>query len=159
MIATVWAGIGLILIASEFFLPEMVMVFFGAGALFNALLVTISPRLSASIPLQIVTWLAASALALAGLRRRFAPMFRGSEPQVDEAEHIGRNAVVLEEISGEQGGRVTYAGTSWRALSFDETIPAGVPVTIIRKEGLTLFVTAEPLETAAQSDSGGNEWT
>lgn len=145
MIATLWAVAGLLLVAAEFAVPGLVIIFFGLGALLNAVAVAVVPPLAARIPLQFLTWLGASTFAFVALRRRFARVFKGEAPQTDDQDDVGRSAQVLEAVGPERPGRVSYAGSSWRALSFSETIEPGVTVTVLKKEGLTLYVTSDPI--------------
>ncbi len=78
MASLVWAILGLVLIGSEFIVPEFVIFFFGLGALAMSLLTALLPGLGLQIPLQIVLWLAMSGVSLFALRRTFSRVFKGS---------------------------------------------------------------------------------
>ncbi|MFW5694444.1 MAG: NfeD family protein [Alkalispirochaeta sp.] len=147
MSAGLWAVIGLVLILSEFAVPQFVVFFFGLGALLNALLVGLIPGLQPRIPLQILLWAGTSGLSLALLRRYAARWFRGDDlkPGVDGEDAAGRTAVVTDAISPDQPGRIRFRGTTWQAKSFDETIAEGTTVTILHKESLAYIVTAGDL--------------
>ena len=152
VISAIWAIIGLLLVLSEFAVPQFVVFFFGLGAILNAFLVLIVPGLASRIPLQILVWAFTSGVSLAFLRRYAARWFRGDEIREMEDRDAGRTASVLEEIRPDKPGRVTYHGTSWRAISYDETIGVGETVTILKKENLSLIVTAGDLLGESESD-------
>lgn len=147
MSAGLWAVIGLLLILSEFAVPQFVVFFFGLGALLNALLVVLIPGLEPRIPLQIVLWALTSGVSLAFLRRYAARWFRGDDikPGTEGVDAAGETAVVTEEISPDHPGRIRFRGTTWQAKTFDETIAEGKTVTILQKESLAYIVTAGDL--------------
>jgi membrane protein implicated in regulation of membrane protease activity len=142
-----WAVVGLLLILSEFVVPQFVVFFFGLGALLNALLVALIPGLETRIPLQIALWALTSGVSLAFLRRYAARWFRGEDRQPGAAgeDAAGKTGVVTERISPDHPGRIRFRGTTWQAKSFDETIAEGTTVTILQKESLAYIVTAGDL--------------
>lgn len=131
-------------------MPELVVIFFGLGALLNAFLLALIPGLRGNIPLQIVLWGATSGTALALLRRYAARWFRGEGPDT-QPTGAGETAQVVEAITPEKPGRIRYRGTTWQATAVRETIPAGRIVTILEKENLTYLVTGENLLDNNQS--------
>ncbi len=139
--------IGLVLILSEFAVPQFVVFFFGLGALLNALLVALVPGLQPRIPLQILLWAVTSGVSLAFLRRYAARWFRGDDlkPGTEGDNATGETAVVTERIAPTQPGRIRFRGTTWEAKSFDETIAEGTTVTILQQESLAYIVTAGDL--------------
>lgn len=150
MEVAVWAVLGGALLLAEFAMPELVVVFFGLGALVNAFLIALIPALRGNIPLQITLWAATSGIALAFLRRYAARWFRGDGPEIRPAG-VGETAYVVEAISPEHPGRIRYRGTTWQARSVQETIPAGSTVTLLEKQNLTYLVTRENLLDSDQS--------
>lgn len=154
--ASFWAVLGLLLVLSEFVVPQFVVFFFGLGALLTALLSLIVPGLAGRLPLQILLWAAASGVSLGLLRRYGAPWFRGEtrRPGGDATDGAGTTAEVIEAIAPDAPGRIRFRGTTWRARAFDETIPVGATVTILQKESLTYIVTAGDLlgETPTRPD-------
>lgn len=141
MLTTIWAVLGLLLILSEFIVPQFVIFFFGAGALVNALLVTVLPFLRPRIPLQIVIWLVTSGFSLAFLRRYASRWFKGEAFHQDDSEILGRTGTVTEAIGDDTPGRVRFGGTTWQAKSLEGPIETGSVVTVLQKEGLVLVVT------------------
>jgi membrane protein implicated in regulation of membrane protease activity len=137
----IWAAIGLLFMGAEFFLPGFVIFFFGLGSLVTALLSWLLPGLKSHITLQILLWLASSGLSLYFLRRYFSKIFRGNVLPNEESEYAGKTAVVLEAITPENPGRVRFHGTSWQAISYDESFAPGDTVEILKEENLTFVVT------------------
>ncbi len=152
MIATVWAILGLLLIVSEFVVPQFVVFFFGAGALLNSLLVAVIAPLRSHIPLQIALWLVTSGFSLAFLRRYASRWFRGESFHADNSAITGKTATVIETIGDETPGRVRFGGTTWQASSLEGPIRKGTTVTILQKDGLSLIVTAEELLSDSRND-------
>lgn len=140
MIAALWAAGGLLLMLSEFLVPQFVVFFFGAGALVNSLLIAIVPGLAERIPAQLILWAILSVASLVGLRRYAARWFRGDGAPRDDLD-LGRTAEVVERIAPDAPGRIRFRGTTWRALSYGETIEEGTTVTILQKENLSFVVT------------------
>lgn len=129
------------MILAEFVVPQFVIFFFGIGALINALLMIALPRFASQIPLQILIWALTSSISLFALRRYAAGWFRGRSARPDEDADAGRTAEVVEAITPGAPGRIRYGGTTWKAISFDEEIPVGAIVTILKKENLSYLVT------------------
>ncbi len=142
----VWAVLGLLFILSEFFIPGFVIFFFGAGALLTTLLTALLPGLNSRLPLQILIWLASSGLALAFLRKYFSRIFKGSMLESEEDKYGGEKARVVEAISPENPGRISFKGTTWKAVSYDESFKEGDTVEILKHEGMVFVVTGSILE-------------
>ncbi len=151
----IWAAVGLLFMGAEFFLPGFVIFFFGLGALVTALLSWIIPGLHTNITLQILAWLASSGLSLYFLRRYFSKIFRGNLLPSDENEYAGSTAVVVEEITPDSPGRVRFQGTTWKAISYDESFAPGETVEILKEENLTFVVTRSIMGTI--TDNSTNE--
>jgi len=138
----VWAILGLVFVFCEFFIPGLVIAFFGVGALITALttLLHITPNLS----LQLLVFMISS-LALLGLLRKYVKRtFLGSGKGVDDLPNfnieIGKIVPVVELIQpGEVGGKVRYQGAPWSARA-EEPISPGESVKIVGCDNLTLIV-------------------
>lgn len=138
----VWAILGLIFVFCEFFIPGLVIAFFGVGALITALTtwIGITPNLS----LQLLVFMISSLLLLGLLRKYVKRTFLGSGKGVDDLPNfnveIGKIIPVVEFIQpGEVGGKVRYNGAPWSARA-DEPISPGESVKIIGCDNLTLIV-------------------
>lgn len=129
------------MILAEFIVPQFVVFFFGLGALINALLLILFPGLAPRIPLQLLIWTATSSASLFALRRYAADWFRGATAKPNEDTDAGQSAQVIEAIGPDSPGRIRFGGTSWKAITYDEEIPAGETVTILKKENLSYIVT------------------
>ncbi|MEN8223384.1 MAG: NfeD family protein [Acidobacteriota bacterium] len=139
----IWAITGIVLIFIEFFIPGLVIIFFGVGALVTAL-VTFVIGNPFSLPLQLLTFSITSILSLVLLRKYMKKIFTGKMENENGSENfnieIGRIVPVVEYIQhGEIGGKVKYQGTIWSAKS-ENSIPPGESVEIIGSKNLTLIV-------------------
>ena len=141
----VWAIIGVILLGLEAIVPGFVIFFFGLGALITALLALV-PGIGGAIALQAVLWLISSVGSLAFFRKKFSKVFKGKLIGKESDQYIGRKAEVIEDIGPGAPGRIKVEGTSWKAESYNETIPAGETVEILEKDNLTFIVTKSFLE-------------
>ncbi len=162
MAAFFWSLLGLAAILSEFVVPEFVMFFIGLGALATAGLVAFVPAVAGSIPLQVFSWLAFSVLSMVALRKRFKSAFSGTmfDRKRRETAATGLHAQVVEAISPNSPGRVQFQGTTWRAVSYDEELPEGARVEILKQQGMTLLVTKsmlDELEDDLSSRASGSE--
>lgn len=153
-----WLLAGLLMIGSEFLVPGFVIFFFGAGAVATGLLTWLIPGLEASFPIQILLWATSSSVSLALLRKYFKPVFTGKllGKNDDDRESIGEIAHVIEPIKPGENGRVRYHGTSWSAMSFDESFEVGEDVEIMSKDGMTLIVTRSILGEIDTDESPGS---
>ena len=142
-----WAVLGLLLIGSEMLIPGFTVFFFGLGALITSLSVLIVPFLPKI--LQAIIWLASSIGGFVFLRRKFRSVLRGTLIYREDhaGDFAGREAQVLEEITPELPGRIRVNGTSWEAVSFDESYKQGETVLILRQEGMHFIVTS-PIDEA-----------
>ncbi len=138
----IWGFIGLLLIASEFIVPGFVIFFFGIGAILNGVLTGLIPGLKSHIWLQIFVWLGISGLSLFVLRRFFSKIFKGRYGEhAAGIDYRGEKAVVIDEISPDNAGRIKFQGTTWTATSYNELLKSGEIVEIVDKDNLTFVVT------------------
>ncbi len=138
----IWTILGLIFIFAEFFIPGLVIAFFGVGALITALTTWIG--ITPSISLQILVFTVFSILLLVFLRKFMKSVFMGtSNPDNGKVSfdiQVGEIVPCTEMIiPGEVGGKVKYHGTSWDARSA-ETIAPGESVKITGRDNITLLV-------------------
>ena len=153
MAPLIWAVIGLLLIVSEFIVPEFVVFFFGLGALLNSAIVALFP--SIGIPFQILMWLGLSAATLFGLRRYVSLWFRGRAfSEGAQKEYLGKPAKVIEAIGPDHPGRIRFGGTTWVAESYTEHFKPGDRVEIIKREGMHFVVTV-PFMNQLPGDTDG----
>ena len=138
----IWLLAGIVLFFSEFFIPGLVIAFFGGGALVTAL--TSWLGITNSLGSQLLVFMITSVLMLVGLRKFLKKVFIG---QLDDDEanrnfniEVGKVVPVVEYIQpGEVGGKVRYQGAPWQAISA-EAIAPGESVKIVGFDNLTLKV-------------------
>ncbi len=137
-----WFVAGVILILSEFVVPGVILVFFGAGAWLAALgaWLGLTPNLSS----QLIVFAVSSVLLLVFLRRRFRDGFLGKVSEegltgdnIDD--EVGGVVVVLEAMTPGAKGRVEYKGATWQALC-EAPLAKGDRAIITAHEGITLIV-------------------
>jgi len=138
----IWVLIGIVLIFFEFFIPGLVIAFFGGGALLTALLTWIG--VTTTLATQLITFMLSSLLSVILLRRYFKSIFagklQGENGNMEFNLDIGKIVPVVEPITpGKVGGKVRYQGTLWAAQS-DTVIEAGENVKIKDRDNLTIIV-------------------
>ena len=139
----VWFFIGFLLIITELVMPGFIVIFFGVGAWVTCLLLELG--LIHSFNAQLIVFLLASGASLLLFRKKGKNLFDGKKsgklgPFESLDDYIGKRAVVAEAIKpGDPTGKVEFNGTRWNAESA-ESLPAGEPVEIIKRENLTLVV-------------------
>lgn len=139
----VWFVVGLILLLAEFAIPGLIIIFFGIGAWFTALLIGLG--IIESFNLQLIVFLVSSLASLIFLRKKGKKYFEGrvsgklsAEQSLDDIS--GEKAVVTSTIIPKKvGGKVEYNGTTWEAES-DVTLEPGLTVEIVTRKNLTLVV-------------------
>lgn len=138
-IKIIWLALLILFGAGEALTVGLTSIWFAAGAL-GALICAL---LGGQLWLQIGVFLILSAVALA-LIRPVAKRFLTPGYSATNADRvIGAEAVVTVKIDNLLGqGQVKIAGQEWSARSEkEEIIPVGAEVTVIRIEGVKVFVT------------------
>jgi inner membrane protein len=139
----VWFVLGLFLMVMEFFVPGVLLVFFGVSAWIVA--VTTLIGLTGSSASQLVLFALGAVCLIALLRKWVRDKFIGHVTDIQNLDtnmddFIGRTAIVLEKIPGSDGyGAVEFKGARWRAIS-EEFHPEGASVRIVSRDGLTFKV-------------------
>ena len=140
MTASLWLFLGVILIFSELLVPGFFIFFFGLGAICTAIVMFF---IAIPIWVQLAIFLFVSILTLASLRRYMPKVFNGKvktgELPDENIEFSGEPATVIEEITPEHGGKISFHGSTWNAQS-DTPHAAGETVTIKSRKNLTYFV-------------------
>lgn len=133
-----WAILGLVMVVAEVFLPGLVIVFFGGGALLTALCTWIFKGMPTWC--QLMVFAISSTAFLLFVRRWFLGKedSHGTVEGVEDA-CIGARAVVVEAIDPKLGGKVELNGVNWNAVS-ETPIEKNAPVEVISRKGLTLAV-------------------
>jgi len=141
----IWFVIGTVLVVAEFFVPGIVLVFFGISAWLVALAAGLIGPIRASIPIQVGIWVVLSVILLFSLRSWLQGLLKGftgaeTDPNKMPREGIGARVEVIEDIDTKShAGRVRWKGSLWRAEA-DEDIPAGTAVEIVGQDNMTVKV-------------------
>ena len=136
--STIWMLTAIVRVVGEALTVGLTFIWFAVGAL-GGLVVAV---LGGSIWLQVVVFLALSALALALVRPVAAKLMQSGRVATNADRVIGKTAVVTETIDNLSGtGQVKVAGQIWTARSEqDVVIPKDTEVTVLRIEGVKVFV-------------------
>jgi inner membrane protein len=149
VITLIWFAVGLLLVASEFLVPGLVVIFAGLGALAVALLRFIG--VIEGLPASFATWLVASVLmvvALRGTLKRYFPPESWQKQGDEDIDAFGHLVEVTEDVS-EVGafpvtGRVRFQGTTWPASTPEGTIKKGQQARLVYRDNLAWVV--EPMD-------------
>ena len=139
---SLWLGSGIFLMAIEFLVPGLVMVFVGLGAL----TVTLGMYLGYidEIVQQFITFFISSIIYLLTLRflvLRFVPSVTRKENIDEDEEVMGSIVEIVADINSGEFGRVEHSGSSWQARAEgDQTILKGEQVKIIGRDNITWIV-------------------
>ena len=145
----VWLSLGVALIVLEPFVPGLVVIFLGFGALLTSGVVffDLIPGLTG----QMFFWLISSGIMIGLLREQVRKIFPSLEKTEgsDESEYLDREVEVVALADGKSDrGRVRFMGTTWKARCQEpsEQIPAGSFAKIAGRDNLTLIVYGAPKE-------------
>lgn len=137
----VWLVITGVLIVAETATVNLITIWFAGGAL----AALIAAALGAPLWLQIVLFLAVSAILLLSLRPFAKRIGKGRDYATNVDSNIGKLAVVVEPIDNLRGtGRVMIGPVDWTARSEDGSVIAeGEKVRVLRVEGVKVCVERE----------------
>ena len=139
---SLWLGSGIFLMAIEFLVPGLVMVFVGLGSL--TVVFGMHFGYIDGILQQFITFFISSIIYLLTLRflvLRFVPSVTRKE-NIDEDEEVKGSIVeIVADINSGEFGRVEHSGSSWQARAEgDQTILKGEQVKIIGRDNITWIV-------------------
>lgn len=142
--AAVWTIAGLIMIALEFILPGLIILFFGLSALTVALILLVVPL---DLTLQLLLFCIFSVVYLIALRRKCTEVFQGLLNKDNNAagienDAIGETAEVVIDIRPDHPGKIEFRGAQWGAES-KTVIPAGQRIRITGRRSIVFLV--EPI--------------
>ena len=139
---SLWLGSGIFLMAVEFLVPGLVMVFVGLGSL--TVVFGMHFGYIDGILQQFITFFISSIIYLLTLRflvLRFVPSVTRKENIDEDEEVIGSIVELVEDINSGEFGRVKHSGSSWQARAEgDQTILKGEQVKIIGRDNITWIV-------------------
>lgn len=136
-----WLLLGLALLISEFFVPGLVAVFFGIGALVVGLLTLFG--VIDTLAVQLLCFAVISLIALFGLRRHCARWLQGvvggrTAQDLDSAGLLNQRVTVMTDFV-DGIGNVQLNGAKWDAES-SEPLRAGDSAWVVGSNGIVLQV-------------------
>ena len=151
---TFWLLLGMALLISELFIPGVVAVFFGIGALVVGLLTFFG--VIDALASQLLCFALISVVSLFALRRHCTRWLRGmvagrSEQDLDSAGLVNQRVTVLTDFVGGIGD-VQLNGAKWDAESSD-ALQAGDTAWVVGFSGIVLKVSRQPSGTPMSSRS------
>jgi membrane protein implicated in regulation of membrane protease activity len=139
---SLWLSSGIFLIAVEFLVPGLVMVFVGLGALTVALGMHLGHV--DGVLEQFITFFISSIIYLLTLRflvLRFVPSATRKENIDEDEEVMGSIVEIVADINSGEYGRVEHSGSTWQARAEgNQTILKGEQVKIIGRDNITWIV-------------------
>ena len=139
---SLWLGSGIFLMAIEFLVPGLVMVFVGLGSL--TVVFGMHFGYIDGILQQFITFFISSIVYLLTLRflvLRFVPSVTRKENIDEDEEVMGSIVEIVADINSGEFGRVEHSGSSWQARAEgDQTILKGEQVKIIGRDNITWIV-------------------
>jgi membrane protein implicated in regulation of membrane protease activity len=139
---SLWLSSGIFLMAIEFIVPGLVMVFVGLGSLTVALFMQLG-YIDVVID-QFITFFISSIFYLVTLRFlviRFVPSESRKENIDEDKEVFGTIVEIIADIDPGELGRVEYSGSSWQVRAEKEqTFLKGEKVKIIGRDNITWIV-------------------
>ena len=139
---SLWLSSGIFLIAVEFLVPGLVMVFVGLGALTVALGMHLGHV--DGVLEQFITFFISSIIYLLTLRflvLRFVPSATRKENIDEDEEVMGSIVEIVADINSGEFGRIEHSGSTWQARAEgNQTILKGEQVKIIGRDNITWIV-------------------
>jgi inner membrane protein len=137
----IWFLVAALLFLLELIAPGLILMFFGLGACFTAV---VCLRNELSLNSQLLVFLGSSIMFLVCLRWWLKKVFTGLSPAGKEmgtscCEYLGEQATVKERIPAGLRGKVEFHGSDWQAQA-DEAVEPGTIVEIVGQENLVLKV-------------------
>ena len=134
-----WLAAAAVLALIEAFTMGLTTIWF-AGA---SVIAAIAAFFGAPVLAQIMIFLIGSGVLVIFTRPIAKKKLHIGEEKTNLDLILGRDAVVIQEILPQSGGRVRQGGIEWAAVAPEEkeAIPAGETVTICAVEGVKLIVT------------------
>ena len=138
----IWLVILILAVVVEVLTMGLTTIWFAGGAL----VAIIATLLYAPVAIQVILFFAVSLLLLFFTRPVAVKYFNRDRVKTNVESLVGRQAIVISEISNIQGiGQVTVGGQQWSARSVNDhvIIPAGAVVNVLSINGVKLIVKAD----------------
>jgi membrane protein implicated in regulation of membrane protease activity len=139
---SIWALVGVILMAAELIIPGGIVIFLGGACLIVALGLQLG--FISGWMVAMTVWFITSIVLLLSFRNVTQKLVGGDVSKANTEEDMeiyGKNAKVIETIGpGEKTGRIEFQDTTWLALADGGVIEPGETVTIICHDNISLVV-------------------
>ena len=135
----IWLIVLVLLVVIELLTMGLTTVWFAGGAL----MATIASLVHTPVVIQIILFLATSALLLYFTRPVAVKYFNKDRVRTNAESLVGRQAIVISEIDNLQGiGQVNVGGMEWSARTRTDgvTLPVGAVVIVFAIDGVKLIV-------------------
>lgn len=134
-----WLSVAAVLAGLEMFSMDLVLLMLAAGAVVGA----IAALVGLGVAPQVLLAAGAAVAMLVLVRPSVLSRLRtGPELQLGHGKLVGHEAVVTQEITAHDHGRVKLAGEIWSAAPYSEfdTIAVGETVEVFEIRGATAYV-------------------
>ena len=138
-----WAAVAILLGVAELFSLDLVLLMLAVGAGAGVLTALLGLPFAVQILAAIATSVAMLALVRPNVVKR---LHTGPELTLGHNALVGRQGVVVSEITADGGGRIKIGGEEWSALPYDETVTIheGLHVDVFMIKGATAYVHPVP---------------
>jgi membrane protein implicated in regulation of membrane protease activity len=134
-----WAGAAVLLGVAEMLSLDLVLIMIAVGAVGGMVMALLGAPVAAQVLVAAGVSVAMLGLVRPALAKR---LHGGPELTLGHGKLVGQRAVVTEEITDHQHGRIKLAGEIWSAAPYDEnvTITPGETVEVLEIKGATAYV-------------------
>ncbi|MBN2794817.1 MAG: NfeD family protein [Clostridia bacterium] len=136
-IALIWMAVAILFAIAEGFTLGLTFIWFSGGAL----LAMIASFIKLPIFVQVLAFIAGSALMLIYTRPVAIKVFKIGATKTNVDSLIGKEGIVIKELQPFTMGQVNVKGQIWSAKpELDITIPEGTRVEVVSIDGVKLIV-------------------
>ncbi len=132
-----WLVIFILTVVIEFITIDFVSIWFALAAIPTMIIAIFDPT---NIWLQVIVFFLSGFILLALTRPIVVKYFKKNIVSTNVDAYVGKNAIVIKEISDDHPGLVDFERMNWTAIS-SETILVGEKVRILAIEGNKFIVT------------------
>jgi membrane protein implicated in regulation of membrane protease activity len=154
IITWIWLIAGLLLIATELFIPGLVVCFLGLGAIIVAGLRWLG-LITGIIP-SFTVWFVTSIVSLLSLRHfllRWVPSESTYTSSDEDLDAVGSIVEVVQTVSELEQGRIRYAGTTWPATTRHGTLLPGQKARLLYRDNLVWVVESHQELSSAEKET------
>jgi len=154
IITWIWLIAGLLLIATELFIPGLVVCFLGLAAIIVAGLRWLG-LITGLIP-SFTVWFITSIVLLISLRHfllRWVPSESTYTSSDEDLDAVGSIVEVVQTVSELEPGRIRYAGTTWPATTRHGTLLPGQKARLLYRDNLVWVVESHQELSSAEKET------